>query len=236
VHYQRLSCSGKNTRPMAVNTHWGDEIFIKEEIGRNQFYLISFEHGVQLSCDEHGKLTYTNTFWGNEIWTVKKNQFITRVGSIHNLSCNGHDVFTTQTLLGWEKWDIHPIAPPLVPIQFEDMSPGDHIAVERNWIKKYYHHFIVENENVIEYTTKDQVLQIIRSPKKNYQNCQLYRVEWNWPFKSVDTETVISRAKSRIGESNYNLFRGNCEHFASWCKVGVSQSAQVTQNPMYKWL
>ncbi len=38
---------------------------------------------------------------------------------------------------------------------------------------------------------------------------------------------TISRARSRIGESNYNLITNNCEHFALWCKTGISESHQI---------
>ncbi|MBQ9572163.1 MAG: lecithin retinol acyltransferase family protein [Acidaminococcaceae bacterium] len=39
-------------------------------------------------------------------------------------------------------------------------------------------------------------------------------------------ETVI-RARERIGESSYNLWTNNCEHFAIWCKTGISESHQI---------
>lgn len=39
-------------------------------------------------------------------------------------------------------------------------------------------------------------------------------------------ETVL-RARERIGETEYNLFTNNCEHFAIWCKTGLSESAQI---------
>lgn len=38
---------------------------------------------------------------------------------------------------------------------------------------------------------------------------------------------TIQRAKARIGEERYNLIAQNCEHFAIWCKTGVSCSFQV---------
>ncbi|MCR5102400.1 MAG: lecithin retinol acyltransferase family protein, partial [Butyrivibrio sp.] len=38
---------------------------------------------------------------------------------------------------------------------------------------------------------------------------------------------TIRRAKSRLGESNYSIVSNNCEHFAMWCKTGVSESSQV---------
>lgn len=40
-------------------------------------------------------------------------------------------------------------------------------------------------------------------------------------------EIVVQRARSRLGESKYNLLFNNCEHFATWCKTGISDSKQV---------
>ena len=39
-------------------------------------------------------------------------------------------------------------------------------------------------------------------------------------------ETVI-RARERIGETQYSLWTNNCEHFAIWCKTGISESHQI---------
>lgn len=40
-------------------------------------------------------------------------------------------------------------------------------------------------------------------------------------------DVVVQRAESRLGEKNYNLLFNNCEHFATWCKIGVNESRQV---------
>ena len=40
-------------------------------------------------------------------------------------------------------------------------------------------------------------------------------------------EETVARAESRLGERNYNIATNNCEHFAIWCKTGVSESIQV---------
>ncbi|MCS6813104.1 MAG: lecithin retinol acyltransferase family protein [Cyanobacteria bacterium] len=40
-------------------------------------------------------------------------------------------------------------------------------------------------------------------------------------------DVTVRRAESRLGEQEYNLLTNNCEHFATWCKTGVSRSAQV---------
>ncbi len=40
-------------------------------------------------------------------------------------------------------------------------------------------------------------------------------------------EETIARARSRLGEDRYHLVVNNCEHFAIWCKTGISESHQV---------
>ena len=44
---------------------------------------------------------------------------------------------------------------------------------------------------------------------------------------SLNKSEVVRRAKSRLGEDQYNLAFNNCEHFATWCKTGHSKSSQV---------
>lgn len=40
-------------------------------------------------------------------------------------------------------------------------------------------------------------------------------------------EETLKRALSRVGESRYNVATMNCEHFAFWCRTGLSTSQQV---------
>jgi hypothetical protein len=40
-------------------------------------------------------------------------------------------------------------------------------------------------------------------------------------------EETLERAKSRLGETGYNLFSNNCEHFVLWCKTGYGESEQA---------
>jgi len=42
-----------------------------------------------------------------------------------------------------------------------------------------------------------------------------------------DADTVISKARKRIGHFAYNVLKNNCEHFVRWCKTGISESYQV---------
>jgi hypothetical protein len=43
------------------------------------------------------------------------------------------------------------------------------------------------------------------------------------------SDAVIERAKNRIGEKNFHVLFNNCEHFASWCVTGISNSEQITR-------
>lgn len=46
-------------------------------------------------------------------------------------------------------------------------------------------------------------------------------------LKIFTPQETIDRAKSRLGERDYSLPFNNCEHFAIWCKTGLSNSSQV---------
>ncbi len=44
----------------------------------------------------------------------------------------------------------------------------------------------------------------------------------------LSEDAVIARAESRLGEDRFQITFNNCEHFASWCKTGISNSEQIT--------
>ena len=46
-------------------------------------------------------------------------------------------------------------------------------------------------------------------------------------YHLYSNEETVERAKSKLGESKYSLAFNNCEHFAIWCKTGISESRQV---------
>ncbi|MEH6551655.1 MAG: lecithin retinol acyltransferase family protein [Pseudomonadales bacterium] len=45
---------------------------------------------------------------------------------------------------------------------------------------------------------------------------------------AYNEDGIIARAESRLGETNFHLMINNCEHFASWCVTGISNSDQIT--------
>lgn len=46
-------------------------------------------------------------------------------------------------------------------------------------------------------------------------------------YKLYSPDETIERARSRLGENKYSLLFNNCEHFAIWCKTGISESHQI---------
>lgn len=63
---------------------------------------------------------------------------------------------------------------------------------------------------------------------------KLKRVDYEHNNKCYPADEVISRARGMYGkpglqERRYNLFKNNCEHFATWCKTGKAFSVQSGQ-------
>lgn len=52
-----------------------------------------------------------------------------------------------------------------------------------------------------------------------------------WVFQEsyeFSYDEVANRARSRVGERQYNLLSNNCEHFCNWCITGKSYSPQLS--------
>lgn len=107
------------------------------------------------------------------------------------------------------------------------MARGDQIYAIREFLTidgVYQHHGIDCGDGTaihyrkpsatIERTSIATMAQGSRIYVKQYQACFI-------------PDTVIRRAESRLGEQKYNLLFNNCEHFATWCKTGISYSQQV---------
>ena len=134
--------------------------------------------------------------------------------------------------------------PKVRAFSLDQIRRGDHICFDR--VQIYWHHAIVETAdksngevNVIEYSNHDgskQFSQDNSSPPKNPGLATVVRWKFKLENESVyvikhdrcyDPETVVSRAKSRLGERKYGPLTNNREHFALWCKTGISSSEQV---------
>lgn len=106
------------------------------------------------------------------------------------------------------------------------LSPGDHIKV---WRGAYYHHGIfVGHNSVVHFTdvrNSKRSASVKRCTVSEFANgAWVERVPYT---RCLRASLVVRRALSRLGQTGYNLFSNNCEHFARWCKVGQHASEQV---------
>lgn len=109
------------------------------------------------------------------------------------------------------------------------MAQGDQIYVYRELLNLegvYEHHGIdCGDGTVIHYRKPSETIE--RTSWEIFKRGKpIYRKQSSDKFYFLP-EIVISRAESRLGEQKYNLLFNNCEHFASWCKTGISQSKQI---------
>ena len=129
------------------------------------------------------------------------------------------------------------------------LKRGDHICWDR---VLYQHHAIVEKVNphrqqicVVHYCWESQIKPIIQQEWVPLsQRCSnishVLRPSQSAPVSMYDPLYVVlhdeitsspddamARARSRIGEEEYNMLTNNCESFATWCKIGRNESPQA---------
>ena len=107
----------------------------------------------------------------------------------------------------------HAIADDSVEEAKQKYKKGDHIATYRS---VYSHHGIYDGRgNVYEY----QDGRVMRRTIEEFAgDDDLYTVNESSPYSP---DEIVARAKSRVGESEYNLLWNNCENFATWCRCGA---------------
>lgn len=109
------------------------------------------------------------------------------------------------------------------------MAKGDRIYVYRNFWQLdglYQHHGIdCGDGTVIHYRKPSETIERTSLDTFSRGN-PVYVVEYGDGFGFI-ADVVVARAESRLGEQKYNLLFNNCEHFASWCKTGISKSEQI---------
>lgn len=109
------------------------------------------------------------------------------------------------------------------------MAFGDQIYVWRelaNLKGIYQHHGIdIGDGSVIHYRKPNEIIEQTSFETFSKGN-EVYVRQYPDGFCFIP-EVVVKRSFSRLGENKYNLLFNNCEHFATWCKTGISESKQV---------
>ncbi|ABG53215.1 conserved hypothetical protein [Trichodesmium erythraeum IMS101] len=107
------------------------------------------------------------------------------------------------------------------------MARGEQIYTIREFLNidgVYEHHGIDYGDGtVIHYRKGTETIE--RTSKAYFTDGRKVYVK-RYPLRYI-ADTVIQRAENRLGERKYNIIFNNCEHFASWCITGVSDSQQI---------
>ncbi|XP_065932534.1 phospholipase A and acyltransferase 3-like [Magallana gigas] len=112
-------------------------------------------------------------------------------------------------------------------------QPGDLLEFHRSW----YNHWAVYigNEEIVHLKSKEG-MQLITIKgevviESVWDQVKDSRVDIN---NKLDTkhrprsaQEIVQDAVSKIGNTKYNMFWQNCEHFATYCRYGVNSSQQV---------
>ena len=115
----------------------------------------------------------------------------------------------------------------------DSLKKGDIIFVDKGLYKHYG--IYAGNGVVVHYSDKNgnfgTDIKIQEASLEDFASgfevkvCQLDEKK----YTLYSDEETLKRAYSRLGEKNYNLIFNNCEHFAVWCKTGISDSEQVNK-------
>lgn len=112
------------------------------------------------------------------------------------------------------------------------MARGDQIYVMRplgGMQGVYEHHGIDCGDGTVIHYRKPENREPIVSRSTLAEFAKDSRIYLKRHATSMIADNVIDRAESRLGERLYDLFSNNCEHFATWCKTGRNESAQLAR-------
>lgn len=115
------------------------------------------------------------------------------------------------------------------------LNPGDQIAVEGQFGNiNYYHHgiFISYEDGIIEYGgSKKMYGAAVRNVSLNQftdGRKQLKIIKHTRFYHPRDVVAIaIHFYEKETWNGPYDIFRNNCEHFATFCKTGILESKQV---------
>lgn len=106
-------------------------------------------------------------------------------------------------------------------------EPGDHLVTSR---LGYTHHGIYAGDGkVIHYAGLANGLSsgpVEITTLDGFSAGKKVRVR-SYPTSEYDGESAVARARSRLGEADYDVQANNCEHFCSWVRTGKHVSTQV---------
>ena len=119
----------------------------------------------------------------------------------------------------------------------DECKRGDVIRAKQGAI--YHFGIYVTDEEVIQFgkapmlrqaDERDKDMEVIATDISDFacgKPVERCKFTFKDKFKKFPPDKVVSNARARLGEKGYNFLHNNCEHFAIWCKTGVSESTQI---------
>lgn len=110
------------------------------------------------------------------------------------------------------------------------MQKGDHLISAR--VGYSHHGLCIGHNQVIHYSGsllgqgQSGVIEIVSLDEFCQGNG--YTIQ-NYPIRTYCREESVERAKARLGEDWYDVLLNNCEHFVTWCIMGIHHSQQISK-------
>lgn len=117
----------------------------------------------------------------------------------------------------------------------DDLQLGDHVYTYRTIANLYTHHGIYVGEGLIIHygglsrngsSSRIDYIGVNDFRRENGEERKIFIAKYQGEPKFTRTE-IVERAKSRVGENEYNVLWENCEHFATWCVTDEAKCYQL---------
>lgn len=129
-----------------------------------------------------------------------------------------------------------------------DLTDPEHVFIWRVFCGvPYQHHGIDLGDGTVVHFGEPQSVSEVRNGVFTTEHFRIHRISREAFIQSatvqcaqqggvyvvkhrsrLQAEAIRERALERIGQGEYALLTNNCEHFATWCVTGESDSRQVT--------
>jgi hypothetical protein len=101
----------------------------------------------------------------------------------------------------------------------------------KRWRGIYYHHGIDVGDGTVVHLSGEPLrarhASVCRETVEDFQDGHAIEImHHEKPLRTGDA--VAEEALAHVGESGYNIWNNNCEHFATYCVTGRRESAQIT--------
>ncbi|XP_013414686.1 protein FAM84B-like [Lingula anatina] len=119
----------------------------------------------------------------------------------------------------------------------DSLVPGDLVEFQRSWLFSHWAVYI-GNEEVVHFIERNSGGVFSSSSERSMTGVVRRDSFWTVAGRSkafknnrrdakYSCDVIVTRALSKLGVSEFNLFLRNSEHFVAWCRYGEECSEQA---------